>query len=227
MTENPLYRRGYVDSPFQQQQYWRPPSNEYAVRYNQNPNAAQDLRNLFGTFFAQNSAAQIYSPQYQPPRYSDYYQTMPQVKQSVKKNRPKAAIFLLMNHFVSHKACLSLLISLPLRRPHNLRHVGAPRKIVNRHVKIIRKAAQNIKAGLLLSAFVVLVSAQRNPDTRRRFFLADTFGSSNLTQPTIEPFITMPRRKLSSLPIKITSPKNSSAKRAKVLSTAVRIAKST
>ena len=84
MTENPLYRRGYVDSPFQQQQYWRPPSNEYAVRYNQNPNAAQDLRNLFGNFFAQN-AAQNYSPQYQPPRYSDYYQTMPQVKQSVKK----------------------------------------------------------------------------------------------------------------------------------------------
>ena len=70
MTENPLYRRGYVDSPFQN---WRPPSNEYAVRYNQNPNAAQDLRNLFGNLFAQNSAAQNYSPQYQPP----YQTTMP------------------------------------------------------------------------------------------------------------------------------------------------------
>ena len=75
MTENPLYRRNYgrVDYPFQN---WRPPSDYPRVNLNQN--AAQDLRNLLGNFFAQNTA-QDYSPQYQPPRYSDYYRTMPQV----------------------------------------------------------------------------------------------------------------------------------------------------
>ena len=67
MTENPLYRRVYgYDNPLMKQPIFRPPSNEYAIRYNQNPNAAQDLRNLFGNFFAQNSV-----PQYQP------YQTTP------------------------------------------------------------------------------------------------------------------------------------------------------
>ena len=71
MTENPLYRRVYgYDNPLMQQQYWRPPSNEYAVQYNRNPNAAQDLRNLFGTFFARNAA-----PQYQ--QYQPYQTTMP------------------------------------------------------------------------------------------------------------------------------------------------------
>lgn len=69
MTENPLYRRVYgADNPLLRN--WRPPSNEYAVRYNQNPNAAQDLRNLFGTFFAPNAA-----PQYQ--QYQPYQTAMP------------------------------------------------------------------------------------------------------------------------------------------------------
>ena len=65
MTENPLYRRVYgYDNPLPQyRSSWRPPSEAYP-RTNLNPNAAQDLRNLFGTFFAQN-----YAPQYQPSPY--------------------------------------------------------------------------------------------------------------------------------------------------------------
>ena len=71
MTEKPLYRRVYGNgNPLMQQQYWRPPSNEYAVQYNRNPNAAQDLRNLFGTFFTPNAA-----PQYQQYQQYQPYQT--------------------------------------------------------------------------------------------------------------------------------------------------------
>ena len=70
MTENPLYRRVYgADNPLLRS--WRPPSESYP-QTSLNSNAAQDLRNLFGNFFAQN-AAQNYSPQYQP------YQVTPQI----------------------------------------------------------------------------------------------------------------------------------------------------
>ena len=57
MTAEPFYRW------LSQQPHWQPPSDNYAVRYNRNPTAAQDLRNLFGNFFAQN-----YAPQYQQHR---------------------------------------------------------------------------------------------------------------------------------------------------------------
>lgn len=67
MTENPLYRRVYGDIP-QYRSSWQPPNNEFAVRYNQNPNAAQDLRNLFGNFFTPNSAPN-YATQYHPSPY--------------------------------------------------------------------------------------------------------------------------------------------------------------
>ena len=74
MTENPLYRRVYgYDNPLLRN--WRPPSEAYP-QTNLNVNAVQDLRNLFGNFFTQN-AAQNYSPQYQPPQYSTYYQGTP------------------------------------------------------------------------------------------------------------------------------------------------------
>lgn len=67
MTENPLYRRVYGDIP-QYRSSWQPPNNEFAVRYSQSPNAAQDLRNLFGNFFTPNSAPN-YATQYHPSPY--------------------------------------------------------------------------------------------------------------------------------------------------------------
>lgn len=73
MTENPLYRRVYnSDNPLLQQPRWRPPSEAYP-QMNYNQNAAQDLRNLLGNFFAQN-AAQNYSPQYRTPYSATPYQ---------------------------------------------------------------------------------------------------------------------------------------------------------
>ena len=85
MTENPLYRRVYGNgNPLMQQQYWRPPSNEYAVQYNRNPNAAQDLRNLFGTFFTPNAA-----PQYQQyQQYQPYQTAMPTTYNPYNNNIP-------------------------------------------------------------------------------------------------------------------------------------------
>ena len=78
MTENPLYRRVYgYDNPLTQQPIFRPPSEAYP-RTNLNTNAAQDLRNLFGTFFTPN-----YAPQYQP------YQTTPPINYNPAQSVPQ------------------------------------------------------------------------------------------------------------------------------------------
>ena len=70
-TQNPLYRRVYgQNNPLMPQQSWQPPS-EYVPRINY---AAQDVNNLLGNFFAQNSAS--YTPQPQP--MTQTYQTTPQ-----------------------------------------------------------------------------------------------------------------------------------------------------
>lgn len=63
LTQNPLYRRVYgQNNPLMPQQSWQPPS-EYVPRINYG-NAAQNVNNLLGNFFAQNSAN--YTPQYRP-----------------------------------------------------------------------------------------------------------------------------------------------------------------
>lgn len=63
LTQNPLYRRVYgQNNPLMPQQSWQPPS-EYVPRINYR-NAAQDVNNLLGNFFAQNSVN--YTPQYRP-----------------------------------------------------------------------------------------------------------------------------------------------------------------
>ena len=76
MTENPLYRRVYgYDNPLPQyRSSWRPPSDSYVMQENRYPNAAQDLRNLFGTFFTPNSATQYQPSPYQmiPTGYNPY-----------------------------------------------------------------------------------------------------------------------------------------------------------
>ena len=82
MTENPLYRRVYGQgNPLMQQPIFRPPSDNYVMKENRYPNAAQDLRNLFGTFFAPNAA-----PQYQ--QYQPYQTAMPTTYNLYNNNVP-------------------------------------------------------------------------------------------------------------------------------------------
>ena len=70
LTQNPLYRRPYgQNNPLMPQQSWQLPPNEYFPRTNY---AAQDVNNLLGNFFTQNSAN--YTPQYQPVT-TEAYQT--------------------------------------------------------------------------------------------------------------------------------------------------------
>lgn len=77
MTENPLYRRVYgYDNPLPQyRSIWQPPSDSYVMKKNRYPTAAQDLRNLFGSFFTPNSTPN-YAVQYHPSPYqSEPFQT--------------------------------------------------------------------------------------------------------------------------------------------------------
>ncbi|MBR1807191.1 MAG: hypothetical protein IJ774_12510 [Selenomonadaceae bacterium] len=75
MTENPLYRRVYgYDNPLPQyRSIWQPPSDSYVMKKNRYPTAAQDLRNLFGSFFTPNYAVQYHPSPYQSEPFQTTY----------------------------------------------------------------------------------------------------------------------------------------------------------